>query len=101
MVRLKPNKDVPSDSLQNPSDPDASYDGHKGKGYQTQVMETYSPDKDRLSLITHVVTEPAHTSDASALIPAIADTKKRQLKPEEAVSDSLYGLSLIHISEPT
>ena len=88
---VKPNKDVPSDSLQNPSDPDASYDGHKGKGYQTQVMETYSPDKDSLSLITHVVTEPAHTSDASALIPAITATKKRQLKPEEVLADSLYG----------
>jgi len=42
---VKPNKEVPSDSLQNPSDPDAGYCGHKGKGYQVQVMETYSPDK--------------------------------------------------------
>jgi hypothetical protein len=33
-ISLKANKDIPSDSLQNPSDPDASYDGHKGKGYQ-------------------------------------------------------------------
>jgi hypothetical protein len=44
-VVVKPNKEVPSDSLQNPSDPDAGYCGHKGKGYQVQVMETYSPDK--------------------------------------------------------
>jgi hypothetical protein len=41
-VVIKTNKDVPSDSLQNPSDPDAGYCGHKGKGYQMQVMETYS-----------------------------------------------------------
>ncbi|MCB2181511.1 MAG: transposase [Desulfobulbaceae bacterium] len=27
-VMIKNNKDVPSDSLQNPSDPDATYDGH-------------------------------------------------------------------------
>ncbi len=33
----RPNKEVPSDSLQNPSDPDAGYSGHKGKGYQVQV----------------------------------------------------------------
>jgi hypothetical protein len=37
---IKPNKEVPSDSLQNPSYPDAGYCGHKGKGYQMQVMET-------------------------------------------------------------
>ncbi len=36
-VSVKANKDVPSDSLQNPSDPDAGYDGHKGKGYQVQI----------------------------------------------------------------
>ena len=26
--------------LQNPSDPEAGYNGHKGQGYQAQVMET-------------------------------------------------------------
>jgi len=41
-VRIKPNKEIPSDSLQNPSDPDATYCGHKGQGYQAQVMETYA-----------------------------------------------------------
>lgn len=48
-VVIKPNKEVPSDSLQNPSDPDAGYCGHKGKGYQMQVMETYSLDKSQKS----------------------------------------------------
>lgn len=90
-VSIKPNKDVPSDSLQNPSDPDATYDGHKGKGYQVQIMETYAPDKKGLSLITHVAVEKAHISDASALIPAIEETEKRDLKPEEVLADSLYG----------
>jgi len=90
-VSIKPNKDVPSDSLQNPSDPDATYDGHKGQGYQTQIMETYSPDKEQLSLITYVAVEPAHKSDASALMPAVEDTEKRDLTPEEVLADSLYG----------
>jgi hypothetical protein len=90
-VAVKPNRDVPSDSLQNPSDPDATYDGHKGKGYQVQIMETYAPDTKGLSLITHVAVEQAHVSDASALIPAIEDTEKRGLKPEEVLADSLYG----------
>ncbi len=38
----RPNKEVPSDSLQNPSDPDAGYSNHKGQGYQVQVVENYS-----------------------------------------------------------
>jgi hypothetical protein len=39
-VELKNPKEIVSDSLQNPSDPDATYSGHKGQGYQVQVMET-------------------------------------------------------------
>ena len=50
----------------NPSDPDATYDGHKGN---TRWK--------RLSLITHVAVEKAH-------IPAIEKT-------EEVPADSLYG----------
>ncbi len=91
-ISVKANKDVPSDSLQNPSDPDASYDGHKGKGYQVQVSETYSPEEDpTLSLITGVIVEPAHKSDAHALIPLIEDVKERDLGPDEVLADSLYG----------
>jgi hypothetical protein len=99
-VAIKANKDVPSDSLQNPSDPDAGYDGHKGKGYQVQVAETYSPDKDeknpQLSLITHVEVEPAHASDANALLPYIEATKQRDMAPEKVLADSLYGSDSNH-----
>ena len=92
-VSIKPNKEVPSDSLQNPSDPEASYDGHKGKGYQMQVSETYSQEQDKktFSLITEVIVEPAHKSDANAMIPLIEATQKRGLGPEDMLADSLYG----------
>ena len=90
-VVIKPNKDVPSDSLQNPSDPDAGYCGHKGKGYQMQVQETYSPEKSQPNLITHVKVEAAHESDAHALIPAIKETATRGLAPQVLLADSLYG----------
>ena len=92
-VEVKKNKEVLSDSLQNPSDPDASYDAHKGKGYQVQIMETYSTDVDNkeLILITHVKVEQAHESDAHALLPAIAATKERNLAPELILADTLYG----------
>jgi hypothetical protein len=92
-VSIKPNKEVPSDSLQNPSDPDASYDGHKGQGYQMQVAETYCRDetKKSLSLITKTIVEPAHRSDAEALIPLIEATQERRVGPKEVLADSLYG----------
>lgn len=93
IVTAKQNKDVASDSLQNPSDPDAGYSGHKGKGYQVQVMETYSPgpDEKQLSLITHIQIESADKSDANALLPAIEKTATRIMSPEELLADSLYG----------
>ena len=92
-VSVKANKDVPSDSLQNPSDPDAGYDGHKGKGYQVQVAESYSTSEDTntLNLITSVIVEPAHKHDAHATIPLIEATEKLGLKPKEALADTPYG----------
>lgn len=92
-ITLKENKDISSDSLQNPSDPDAGYSGHKGKGYQVQVAETYSKDQDleSLSLITYVDIQAAHESDADALMPYIEATEQRGIKPEEALADTLYG----------
>ncbi|MFQ5868113.1 MAG: transposase [bacterium] len=97
-VSVKPSKEVPSNSLQNPSDPDAGYSGHKGQGYQVQVMETYNREEEegedrskKLNLITHVKVEPAHESDANALLPAIESTKERDLTPKEVLADSLYG----------
>lgn len=95
-VTVKAPKEIPSDSLQNPSDPDSTYSGHKGQGYQVQVMETYSKDEDPksrkkdLNLITHVEVEPAHQSDAKAIIPAIESVSQSDLAPKELLADSLY-----------
>lgn len=92
-VELKPPKDIPSDSLQNPSDSDATYSGHKGQGYQIQVMETFSSQEEekRLNLLTYVELEPAHESDAHGLIPGVESVKERNLLPKELLADSLYG----------
>ena len=96
-VEVKSPKEVSSASLQNPSDPDAGYSGHKGQGYHAQVMETYCYSEEKevkektLNLITHVEVEPAHVSDAHALIPALESVKERGLAPEEVLADSLYG----------
>ncbi|MCI5158896.1 MAG: hypothetical protein D3906_10760 [Candidatus Electrothrix sp. AUS1_2] len=92
-VSLKANKDIPSDSLRNPSDPDAGYSGHKGKGYQVQTAETYSREEGSgdLSLITCVAVRAAHESDAAALMPYIEATEQRGVKPTEAPADTLCG----------
>jgi hypothetical protein len=96
-VEVKKPKDVACDSLQNPSDPDATYSGHKGQGYQLQIMETYTDSEEKevksktLNLITHVEVEKACESDAQALIPAVESTKNRRLGPDELEADALYG----------
>jgi len=80
-----------------PSDPDATYDGHKGQGYQVQIMETYSNEKtedkdsESLQLITYVDVEPAHCHDSKALEPALEDTEKRGQLPDELGADTSYG----------
>jgi len=97
-VQLKKAQDVPSDSLQNPSDPDATYDKRKGKGYQVQIMETYQEKdedakkkKTQPDLITYVDVEPACKSDTGALLPAIEATQQRECGPEELLADGGYS----------
>lgn len=93
-VTVKPPKEVPSDSLQNPSDPDASYNGHKGQGFEVQLMETYQTgerDPKIPNLITHFDVDPAHVHDCDALIPAIEATEKRNCRPDQVVCDTHYG----------
>jgi len=95
-VAVKKNSDVPSSSLQNPSDPDAGYDAHKGKGYQVQLAETYSTETDTdgnrpLSLLTYAEAEPAHLSDSKALKPMLDKVEEQDRKPEKILADTLYG----------
>lgn len=90
-LEIKAAGEIAPDSLQNPSDPQAGYDAHKGQGYQAQMMETYSEQEEGLSLITHVEVEPAQVHDAHALIPAIEKVEERDLKPEQILADSAYG----------
>jgi len=95
-VTVKKNKEIASSSLQNPSDPDAGYDAHKGKGYQVQLAETYSTEAEEyskrpLALITYAEAEPAHHSDAKALKPMLDQVEKQGQKPERLLADTIYG----------
>lgn len=98
IVIVKKSKEIECNSVQNPSDEDAGYDGHKGQGYQTQIAETYSdecdkndPDKCDINLITYIKTESAAIHDSHALIPAIEDLEDRAIRPEMMLCDAAYG----------
>jgi hypothetical protein len=85
-AKAKDPKLVPSTSPQNPSDPEATFSGHKGQGYQLQLMETCSETKEDgekdVDLITYVKLEPAHEHDSNALLPTIEGAEKSRVKPE-------------------
>ena len=79
-----------SDSLQNPSDPDAGYNGHKGKGYQAQVSETCDADN-AFEVVTHVKVESACESDSAAMQDMINDLEESDVKPDTLHADTSYG----------
>jgi hypothetical protein len=79
-----------SSSLQNPSDPDASYSGHKGKGYQAQVTESCG-DGNAFQVVTSVDVEGAHESDQHAMPQVIERLEEKDRKPEELQADTAYG----------
>ena len=86
-VEMKDPKDVSSDCLQNPSDPDAGYSGHKGEGYHAQIMETYQDPKPegnnvQPDLITYIDVEAANVSDTPRLPrPKNGDALRRNCWP--------------------
>jgi Transposase DDE domain len=77
------------DCVQNPSDPDASYDAHKGQGYQVQITETCSPENE-VQLITGVLPQSAADPDGAAVVPMLDQLKESKLLPEEVLADTLY-----------
>lgn len=77
-------------TMQNPSDPDATYDGHKGKGYQVQLSETCHPDNP-VQLITCAIPQTAADEDGDALPLVVARLEQNDLKPGEILADTLYG----------
>jgi len=75
--------------MQNPSDPDATYDGHKGPGYQVQIAETCHPENE-VQLITCALPQTAAELDNAAVAPVLEDLKASQLLPEELLVDTQY-----------
>lgn len=89
-TELKPPKEVDSSSLQTPHDPDATYSGHKGKGYEAHVAETCAKDNP-VQMITDVEVRPSSRDDSQATVPTVEALEAAGHKPEELVADTTYG----------
>ena len=75
--------------MQNPSDPDATYDGHKGPGYQVQLSET-SNKENEVQLITSAIAQTAAESDANAVEEVLDELSSNGLLPDEMLADTAY-----------
>src|SRR5208337_3346832 len=78
------------DCMQNPSDPTATYDAHKGQGYQVQIAETCSPENE-VQLITGALPQSAAEPDGGAVVPMLDQLTESKLLPEAMLADTLYG----------
>lgn len=87
-VTVRPKSDPRA--LQSLSDLDATYDGHKGRGYQAQVSETCSQNNE-VQLITDVLPQTAADSDSAALPEVVERLQNNGHKPEELLADTHYG----------
>jgi hypothetical protein len=84
-LRAKPG----GNCMQNPSDPEATYDGHKGPGYQVQIAETCSPGNE-VQLITAALPQTACEPDEAAVVPMLEQLREAGRLPEEMTADTLY-----------
>jgi len=88
--RVKVRDKTGGNCMQNPSDPEATYHGAKGPGYQVQISETCSANND-VQLITTVLPQTAAEPDSYALLPMLKDLQKKDCLPEELLVDTAYG----------
>lgn len=87
----KTNRDITTDSLQNPSDPDATFRtkaGRQNKGYVGNVVETVGENGD--SLITDFQVEQNTHSD-SAFCKEYLDKRDENSEAEIMITDGAYG----------
>lgn len=78
------------DVLQNSSDPEATFCGKKGPGYQVQLSETCE-ETNEVNLIVSAHVETAVESDANAVEKVLADEAERDCLPQELLADANYG----------
>lgn len=80
---------VGGDCIQNPSDLEATYSGHKGSGYQVQISETCGSEND-VQLITATLPQTASAPDGHAVKAMLGQLENTGRLPEELLADTLY-----------
>jgi hypothetical protein len=75
--------------LQTPHDPDVTY-GHKGQGYEVQVVETHG-NGELPELILHVEVTPSCGSDQTITVPIVEALAARGILPAELTVDTGYA----------
>ena len=76
--------------MQTPHDPEVTYSGHKGKGYEVQVSETCE-EGNAMQVITHVEVTPSSGGDAGVTVGVIDTLRERGIGPSELWCDTSYG----------
>lgn len=79
-----------SRTMQTPSDPEATFDGHKGQGYQAHLSETCDPNNE-VQLVTAALPQTAAASDADAAEPILQELEACGLLPQELLVDTAYA----------
>lgn len=99
-VALKRAKDIQGDALQNPSDPDATYSGHKGPGYKVTMAETCH-EENPFQVIDYVDVKNAYESDQKAAEEIHKDLKEREHEPETSYGDGNFvsGENIVKAAE--
>ena len=77
--------------MQNPSDQEAEYDGHKGPGYQVQISNSYDTGECAPGIITACLPEGAGEWDGNSLTPVQEQQERMGTTPEEQLADTHYG----------
>ena len=78
------------DCVQNPSDLDATYDGHKGPGYQVQIAETCVPGNEVQLITAAPAADRLRAGRARRSRRCSTNWRKPARLPEELLADTLY-----------
>lgn len=92
-VRVRTPKEIGSDSLQSPDDPEATFgikNGKRQKGYKVNVAETATPGNE-LNLINDVSVQPNNVHDGTMLAERMDTIKQHTPELGEMHTDGGYG----------
>jgi hypothetical protein len=85
VVMVKDPGEIPSGTLQNPSDEDVTC-GYKGAGYEATFAETCNPGNS-FQIITDVQIDTSNVSDQHKTVPVMDRLEKKGMKPDTAFTD--------------